>query len=264
MLKVDRQAMIGQILAKKGSVRIPDLSRVLSCSVETIRRDLKELDSAGKLTRTHGGAYLVERYTKNADKTYNVPLPQEKARIAKQALRYVRENDVLMLDSSTTSLVFAQSLIQSKLSVVLITNSLLICDLCNEQPSNISLISVGGQFSRAASSFTGYHTTDALSRYHADKTFISCPRVTLEHGLSDNDLNEAKVREMMMQKAQQCFLLADHTKFGASANILFGDLEKVDFLVTDWKLPSVWEDYARRTRLKIDCCGETERVAPVL
>ena len=56
MLKIDRQTIIQQELAKNGSVLIPALSEMLHCSEETIRRDLRELEASGRLTRTHGGA----------------------------------------------------------------------------------------------------------------------------------------------------------------------------------------------------------------
>ena len=65
MLKIDRQTAIEQELTKNGSVLIPNLSKQLQCSEETIRRDLKELESIGKLTRTHGGAYLMDKYDKS-------------------------------------------------------------------------------------------------------------------------------------------------------------------------------------------------------
>ena len=59
MLKIDRQTIIQQELAKNGSVLIPALSEMLHCSEETIRRDLRELEASGRLTRTHGGARSV-------------------------------------------------------------------------------------------------------------------------------------------------------------------------------------------------------------
>lgn len=256
MLKIDRQTVIEQELAKNGSVLIPTLGKLLQCSEETIRRDLKELESIGKLTRTHGGAYLMDKYDKSyPTKLRKVYYPDLKASLARQALHYVRENDVIMLDSSTTCLTLAEALLDRKLSITIITNSLLICNLCNEQASNINLICLGGSFRSRTSSFVGYHATDTLSGYFADRSFISCPKVTLEQGMSDNHLDESRVRESMLLHSQQKILVLDHTKFNSSANLLFGDLKSVDVIITDEILPERWTQFCRESRITIDYCS---------
>lgn len=259
MLKIDRQTIIEQELSKNGSVLISSLSDLLNCSEETIRRDLKELESSGKLNRTHGGAYLMEKYDKSyPTKLRKVMYPEIKSRLAQLALSYVRENDMILLDSSTTCLTLAEALLNSRISVTILTNSLPICSLCNDQTSNINLICLGGSFRRYTSSFTGYHATDVLARYCADKSFISCPKVTLEHGMSDNHLNESRVRESMLVHSKQKILLLDHTKFDSDANILFGDLKRVDVILTDRKLPAEWELYCQENRIRLDYCPEAE------
>lgn len=257
MLKIERQTMIERELEKQGCVLVPALSGLLHCSEETVRRDLKEMEFAGKLTRTHGGAYLLEKYDKsyptNLRKTY---FQGTKSRLARQALHYVQENEVIMLDSSTTCLTFAEALLREKISLTIITNSLPICDLCSESNADVNLVCVGGTFRRRTTSFTGYHTTDVLGSYRADKAFVSCPKVTLEYGLSDNHINEARVRECMFKHAQSRYLLLDHTKFGPSANVLFDGLSAADVIITDQKLPPEWEEFAQRSQIVVDYCPE--------
>lgn len=256
MLKIDRQTAIEQELAKNGSVLIPALSQLLQCSEETIRRDLRELEAGGKLTRTHGGAYLMEKYDKSyPTKLRKIYFQDVKSQMARCAFQYVKENDVLMLDSSTTCLELARLLVEEKYNVTVITNSLLICELCSERLSNINLVCLGGTFRRRTSSFTGYHTTDILAGYHADKAFISCPKITPEQGMSDNHLNEAKVREGMLLHAQERILLMDHTKFGPSANVIFGSLDLIDRIITDQPLDGHWTAVQSRTGLQIEYCS---------
>ena len=64
MLKLERQLFIEKELHEKGSVLVSELSKVLDCSEETIRRDIKEMEAAGKLNKIHGGAYLPDKYDK--------------------------------------------------------------------------------------------------------------------------------------------------------------------------------------------------------
>lgn len=85
MLKIERFARIEEELKKKGSLEIPSLSQMLGCSEETVRRDLRELESVGKLNRIRGGAYLSDKY----DKTYASPLrktlyQQEKSQMSQR------------------------------------------------------------------------------------------------------------------------------------------------------------------------------------
>lgn len=252
MLKFERQNIIEQELAKEGFVLVLSLSEALHCSEETIRRDLKELEKEGKLTRTHGGAYLPDKFDKSYPtalrKTY---MHRTKGALAALALRYIKENDAIMLDSSTTCLTLAETLVQSQRSLTIVTNSLPICSLCNDRNTNVNLICIGGTFRRRTSSFADYNSIDMLSSYRADCAFISCPKVSLEFGLSDNYLSEARLREHMIKSARSSYLVMDHTKFKGDANILFKGLDRIDGIITDQPLSSKWEAFAAKNGIEL-------------
>ncbi len=253
MLKIDRHNFIEQELMLNGSVQISTLSDVLHCSEETIRRDLKELESIGKLTRTQGGAYLMDRYDKSYPSKLRKDFFQDKKNeMANIALKYIKDSDVIMLDSSTTCLALAEALILSKRNITIITNSLLICEICSERTANINLVSLGGTFRQRTSSFVGPHALDALQNYYADHSFVSCPYITLEHGLSDHKLDEAQIRTAMLHNSRERILLMDHTKFTSNGNILFGDLSSIDVLITDQVLSENWEHYCSQNNIKLE------------
>lgn len=257
MLKVERQNVIERELNKQGFVLVPALSEMFRCSEETIRRDLKEMESMGRLVRTHGGAYLMEKYDKsyptNLRKSYYL---NTKERLAQRAMQYISDNDVIMMDSSTTCLTLAELLAKSQKPLTIITNSHQICNVCNESNTNINLICLGGTFRKRTSSFADAHTAELIRSYHAEQCFISCPKVTREYGLSDNNLNEARVRENMLKNSQARYLIVDHTKFDASANILFEGLNQIDVIITDRRLDPEWEEYAAAAKIKLDYCIE--------
>jgi len=252
MLKIERHNLIDQEIRKQGFVLVPGLSELLCCSEETIRRDLKEMEKAGKLVRTHGGAYLVEKY----DKGYPIELRKSylqhtKERLAEAAIALIKENDVVMLDASTTCLAIAAAILARGLTVTLVTNSLEVCRLFEETTTNINLICVGGTFRRRTMSFADPNTVEALRRYYADKAFISCPKVSAEFGLSDNHISEANVRKQMLRNTQMKVLVADHTKFEGNANILFEGMEDLDVIITDQKLPEELESFAAKRKIEI-------------
>lgn len=252
MLKVDRQEIIEKELHQKRSVLISDLSKLLKCSEETIRRDLREMERAHKLERIHGGAYLPDKYDKGVPiqlrETFYV---EEKEQMAHMAINFIKDNDIIMLDSSTTCLKLAEALVSSQLNVTIITNSLRICNLCERYQSNINLICLGGDFHPSTSSFVGYYAVDMLRTYYADKCFISCPSIDLEYGLSDNNSNSAKIRNSMIHNSKEHFLLMDHTKFHKISNILFANLKNIDVLITDHMLTNEWISTCENLNCKI-------------
>ena len=252
MLKLERQLFIEKELHEKGSVLVSELSKVLDCSEETIRRDIKEMEAAGKLNKIHGGAYLPDKY----DKGVPIELREsffasEKEQMADKAVDIIKDHSVIMLDSSTTCLKLAEAIISSGKCITLITNSLRISSLFNSRSSNVNLICLGGQLHRATASFTGYRTTDTLKQNVADITFISCPALHLQHGLSDNNLNEAEVRKHMLENSHYKVLIVDHTKFDSISDVLFYDLAGVDLLITDQPLSETWEEYCRKSSIEI-------------
>lgn len=48
-MKIERQNIIDQEINKQGFVLVPAMSEMLKCSEETIRRDLKEMESRDAL-----------------------------------------------------------------------------------------------------------------------------------------------------------------------------------------------------------------------
>lgn len=257
MLKVERHDIISKELEKQGFVLVPSLSALLNCSEETIRRDLNEMEKAGKLLRTHGGAYQAENYDKGYPTELRMTILQgAKEHLAELVKSEIHENDMIMLDSSTTCLAIAETIIDSKLTITLITNSLEIFNKVNSSNTGINLICVGGSFRKRTTSFADPTTVEALKGYHADKAFISCPKVTMEHGLSDNHISEANVRKQMILQSEVSYLVVDHTKFDMSANILFDGIDRIDYLVTDQKLNPDWEKFAANKGIKIKYAEE--------
>ena len=257
MLKIERQSIIEQEINKQGFVLVPELSELFRCSEETVRRDLKEMEGDGKLIRTHGGAYLIEKYDKsyptNLRKSY---FHRTKERMAQLALAHIHENDVVMMDSSTTCMALAEAIAYSQKTLTIITNSLQIATLCENKNTNINLICTGGTFRKRTSSYADQLTVDMIRGFRADCAFISCPKLTVEYGLSDNHRSEARVREWMLKQSRFKAVLADHTKFDESANILFSGLEDLDLLITDQKLDPAWESFAAANNISLEYSGE--------
>ncbi len=254
MLKIERQNYILNKLKTDGSVLISDLSAALDCHEETIRRDLKELETTIDLKRIYGGAYLDDP----TDSGVPVELrgcffKEEKTAMSMAALKYLHPGETIMLDSSTTCLQLAELILGTNLPLTLITNSLQICSLCASSSNTaITLVCLGGQLRKKTKSFAGCKTIDMLCTNYASTAFFSNPAIDMKFGLSDTHLNESQVRKCMLQHSQKHIFLMDHTKFSKISDNIFGSLRDLDVLITDQPLSQEWEQILQDHNITID------------
>lgn len=256
MLAIHRLNEIRNIINQNKSVMVADLAQQFSVTEETIRRDLNKLEHEGIVTRVYGGAYS----THGVQNDVNVVLRENilidaKQAIAHSALTYINNGDSIFLDCSTTALSLA-SLIKNY-SLHVITNSLMIAQELTLCP-NISLILIGGNFHQISMSFLGAAANQALSNYYVDKAFVSCRSLSQAHGISDSNEDQSVIRKLAIQRSNDSFLLADHTKFGSTSFIHIADLSEINYLITDHELDSGWRTLLAKNKVIVtDSSPET-------
>ena len=124
-------------------------------STVTIRGDLDELATRGRLVRSHGGA--MKRLDQgdlrlSVKETLN---HHEKVRIANAAVQLVAENDTIILDSGTTTAEIARALKhRPPLAVTVITNGLNIAMQLAGLP-HVRVIMIGGLLRQMSYSTVG-------------------------------------------------------------------------------------------------------------
>jgi DeoR/GlpR family transcriptional regulator of sugar metabolism len=231
MLARERQLTILKRVLETGSVRVSELARNLSVTEETIRRDLEKLDGEGKLIRIHGGALALDDDSRelpyDVRKTANLPA---KRAIARAAVRYVSEGDVLAIDASSTAAELARVLPDVPLTVI--TNSIVVATLLSHR-RRMRLITTGGVLDSPSLSFVGPLAEESLQRFHFNKVFLSSKGVDVVRGLSVAADDHARMKRRMIELADATYLLADHTKFGVKSVVFFADLSNIDVVVTD-------------------------------
>jgi DeoR family transcriptional regulator of aga operon len=97
LLIEERRRRICELLREEGRVTVESLAARFGTSQVTVRADLSMLESAGALTRTHGGALSVPE----ADQPLNVKQLQhhaEKVRIAEAAAALIHDGETIILD----------------------------------------------------------------------------------------------------------------------------------------------------------------------
>ncbi|GAA2447416.1 DeoR/GlpR family DNA-binding transcription regulator [Streptomyces macrosporus] len=232
MYAAERQQEILRLARERGRVDVLALAEEFQVTAETVRRDLKVLDRAGLVRRVHGGAIpagrldfepdLVERDAVAAD---------EKNRIARAALAELPADGSVILDAGTTvARLAAEFPMDSGLTVV--THALPVAARLADHPG-IALHLVGGRVRHRTRAAVDDWALRAYREINADVLFLATNGFSLDGGLTTPDLAEAAVKRAAVAAARRVVLLADSAKFGQRHFARFGDLSRVDLLVTD-------------------------------
>ena len=133
----------------------------------------------------------------------------------------------------------------------MITNSLDIISLFDNQYNNVRLIAIGGRYKNESRSFVGPRAIDSLSSYVVSKSFISCSAIDMEHGLLDNNENECEIRRTIFKHSKYHYLLVDHTKFSDSGDYILSDFSNIKSLITDTKPSKDWMDFFAQNNIHL-------------
>jgi DeoR/GlpR family transcriptional regulator of sugar metabolism len=231
MLVIERQREIMQRVNREGSARVSELARMFEVTKETIRRDLDQLESAGRLQRSHGGAVNIKPDDRD------IPIAEremrhvaEKTLIAREAVRRVVAGDTIFIDSSTTALQFARNLPDINLTVL--TNAIKVAVELSSRP-HIRVISTGGLLSTPTLSFVGPTAERIVDEYHVNKLFISCKGVDLERGISESNELQAGLKRHLLANSDIRYLLVDSAKFDVRGLSIFARISDISELITD-------------------------------
>src|SRR5688500_15565706 len=108
MLQEERHNLILQQINAHHKVIASELCSMLNVSLDTIRRDIKELERRGKLVKVHGGA--ISPLFNQPFQQPEVYAQQEKRELAKKALTLIRDGMTFLAGGGTVMLELARML----------------------------------------------------------------------------------------------------------------------------------------------------------
>ena len=234
MYAEERQEAIAALVARDGRLGVSEAAERFGVTTETVRRDLAVLERRGLIRRVHGGAMPPESLT-----TLEPDVPQrrrvaeaEKVRIGQAALDLLPgSSGSVLIDAGTTTARLA-AVIPTDSSLTVITNDIGVARKLSSHP-NLELHLLGGRIRPTTRAAVGPRTLAALADLRVDVSFIGTNGLSLDHGLSTPDPDEAAVKTAMISAARRVIVLADSTKLGKESMVRFGTLDRVDVLVTD-------------------------------
>ncbi len=256
MYPEERQQAIASLVMTQGRASVTELAHTYDVTTETVRRDLAVLDKAGIVRRVHGGAvparalHLVEPGVSERDITRS---EQKDAIAAAAAEFFPMSGATVLLDAGTTTMRIAAQ-IPTNRPLIVVTNSVPIAARLANLPS-VSLQLLGGRVRGVTQAAVGEQTLRVLDTLRVDIAFIGTNALSVRHGLSTPDGDEAAVKRAMVNAADYIVVAADSSKVGREDFVSFAPITKVDALITDPEIGAA--DSAELTERGIDviCAG---------
>ena len=116
----------------------------------------------------------------------------------------------------------------------MITNSLPVLNAL-AGAEGITVISLGGMLRDSEMSFIGHIAEQALTEVRADKVIMGTRGVSLEHGLTNDYLQETFTDRAILKIGREVIIAADHTKVNRVSTALLAPLDSMQTFVTDSK-----------------------------
>jgi DeoR family transcriptional regulator of aga operon len=234
LLVEERRRKILDLVEKQSRATVDELVKRFGVSAVTVRGDLDALSQAGAVIRSHGGALKRVRTLQDVPINVKETLHHgEKVRIGHAAAQTIRDNEIVMLDSGTTTAEVARHIKFLKLkSLTVITNALNIAMELANLP-HVRVIMIGGILRQMSYSLVGPHAEHTLKGLNADKLFLGVDSLDPEIGLTTPDVLEAQLNAMMIRVAREVIVVADSSKFARRNLSLIAPVEAVHRVITD-------------------------------
>lgn len=253
-MKITRINKIQEMLIKENSLSINHLCDTFGVSKNTIRRDIVELQKRGIIKKVYGGIMLKEKPLDapepfNLRETKNYQLKQKVAHIA---TNFVNDNDVIFIDSGTTTMHMLPYL-APKHNLTIITTSLHVINATISQAATkeFNLIATGGTLYYPSMAFVGPSVLKCLDNYNISKMFLSSTGISLENGATNASVVENEVKRKLVTLPSEKYLLVDSSKIDVSGLMTYSTLDKFDYVVMDKEPPSQYMDYFKKNNIKL-------------
>ncbi len=231
----ERQTQIVRALRPDQAIPLGELAQTIGISESTLRRELSTLVEDGLVERQSGK--LLAGYSDASEIPFVVRMTinaEEKKRIARAALELVHNGETIFVPGGTTTLEFAR-LLPGQRQLTVVTNALPVANVLVSQ-RGIKLVVLGGEVRRGEQTMHGHLTISGTQELRADKLFYGVEGISLEYGITHNQLIEVSTDRALISASVETILLVDHTKFGKVASALVAPLSQVHRIVTGREL----------------------------
>lgn len=208
----NRREEIVRLAKSTGLASVEQLSAQFNVTSSTIRRDLAQLTNAGRLARTYGGAIAISPHTEATLKQRFGEAFEAKRGIAIWAATQVVSGETVLLDAGSTVGALAHELREAQPLRVVTPSLTVIGELANVEGIHIECL--GGTLRPVSQGFVGPLAEIALERLTFDKAFLGTDAVVADRGICEADLEQSRLKELVMRRSTSTYVLAHAAKLG--------------------------------------------------
>ena len=227
-----RYHAIEQWLAAEGRVDVAAIAARLGVAQETIRRDLRSMESAGKLLRVHGGAVRIDAGPLAVRPTSSPDSAREDSDLATRVWSRLPRTGTILLGTGHLSLALAHTIVASPPDtpgLTIVTNSL-DAAIVLSRASRLEVYNIGGTVSPVTRGQEGDWAVHEMERLHVDVAVICPAGISADHGLTQATPAAAAVSQVEVSSGEHVIALADAAALGTSAFVQFARLDEVDLV----------------------------------
>jgi len=224
-----RMAMLEE-LHQHGKLVATELSKRFSVSEDTIRRDLRDMATAGLLKRVHGGALpispAIRSYAQRAGE-----IDSARQKLALQAADLVHDGQVVLFGGGTTNLAIAQNL-NPNLRATAVSVSPQIALQLAKYP-HIEVILVGGALNKEELMVTDAQAIAQLKQFQADLCFLGVCSLHPDAGISTGVYAEVELVRTLIAHAADVVATVTADKLGTLASFVIASCDRITHLITE-------------------------------
>ncbi|UCH16868.1 MAG: DeoR family transcriptional regulator [Burkholderiales bacterium] len=250
-----RQLELLEAVRAEGSMMVESLAGRFGVTLQTVRRDVRQLAEAGLLARFHGGVRMPSSTTENlAYRQRQHLLDEEKRRIARAVAGAVPNGCSLILNIGTTLEAVARELLRHD-GLRVITNNLNVAAILSDN-ARCEVIVAGGVVRSRDRGIVGEATVDFIKQFKVDIGLIGISGIESDGTLRDFDYREVKVARAIVEHSREVWLAADHSKFNRPAMVELGRLDQIDSLFTDSMPPAPFPTLLAEAGVNLITCDQ--------
>lgn len=232
-LPQERQQLILDQLQQHGRVLATELAERFGISEDSIRRDLRDMATAGLCRRVYGGALLPTPDFPPLEARIQA---QDAGRLAlaSHAASLVKAGDVIMLDAGATNVDLARVL--APMAVTVVTNAPAVAHAMSGGCAEVVII--GGRVDPRSGGAIGALAVQQLQQWQATLCFPGTCAVDPESGAWCMDSEEAVFKRAMVAASDATIIVATDEKIGTRGSARIVGFERIDHLVLSERVPA--------------------------
>lgn len=238
MIRAQRLDTIKNLSSSHDILTWGEIQHILGVSKATAQRDVEILVDSHIVKKTRGGIIFIHNSVDPGELTLmerETANKTSKQQIAAAALEYVRPGSFIMFDSGSTVLELIRS-IPRDTAFTAITYSIQTALALAEFPHVDTYLS-GGLVRREFTSCHGVFAENMIDQFHADVCFVGADAINVPYGITEHNMYDIRLKQLLIKSSDQVILLADSSKFKTSASMFVASFRDMDVLITNEDAP---------------------------